>query len=170
MKTLKITTDNKISIVDVDFKDFRSIQQAVGGYFETVKTRKMWDYFKAPVIMLVDEEGLIKGLSCNAVASAFYGIEEHGCMIAGDAIFGEAIKYLKRGMKVTRKGWNGKKQYIQLATGISYVSAEGELVNCEHEAIGNKAVAFVGTSGVQLGWLASQADMLAEDWVFVNAI
>lgn len=50
MKTLKITTDNKISIVDVDFKDFRSIQQAVGGYFETVKTRKMWDYFKAPVV------------------------------------------------------------------------------------------------------------------------
>lgn len=39
MKTLKITTDNKISIVDVDFKDFRSIQQAVGGYFETVKTK-----------------------------------------------------------------------------------------------------------------------------------
>ena len=36
MKTLKITTDNKISIVDVDFKDFRSIQQAVCGYFETV--------------------------------------------------------------------------------------------------------------------------------------
>lgn len=88
MKTLKITTNNKISIVDVDFKDFRSIQQAVGGYFETVKTRKMWDYFKAPVIMLVDEEGLIKGLSCNAVASVFYGIEEHGCMIAGDVIFG----------------------------------------------------------------------------------
>lgn len=88
MKTLKITTDNKISIVDVDFKDFRSIQQAVGGYFETVKTRKMWDYFKAPVIMLVDEEGLIKGLAYNTVASTFYGVEEHGCMIAGDAIFG----------------------------------------------------------------------------------
>lgn len=30
----------------------------------------------------------------------------------------------------------------------------------------NMAVAFVGTSGVQMGWLASQADMLAEDWVF----
>lgn len=36
------------------------------------------------------------------------------------------------------------------------------------EAIGNKAVAFVGTSGVQMGWLASQADMLAEDWMFVE--
>ena len=40
MKTLKITTDNKISIIDLDFKDFRSIQQAIGGYFETVKTKR----------------------------------------------------------------------------------------------------------------------------------
>ena len=30
------------------------------------------------------------------------------CLILG----GEAIKYLKRGMKVARKGWNGKRQYI----------------------------------------------------------
>ena len=82
--------------------------------------------------------------------------------------FGEAIHKLKAGQKVARKGWNGKKQYIQLATGISYVSADGELVNCEHDAIGNKAIAFVGTSGVQIGWLASQADMLAEDWIVVK--
>lgn len=78
--------------------------------------------------------------------------------------FGNAIEVLKDGGKVARKGWNGKKQYIQLATGISYKTADGELVNCEHEAIGNNAIAFVGTSGVQMGWLASQADMLAEDW------
>lgn len=82
--------------------------------------------------------------------------------------FGEALELLKKGKKVARKGWNGKKQYIQLATGISYVSADGKLVNCEHEAIGNKAIAFVGTSGVQMGWLASQADMLAEDWIKVE--
>lgn len=43
--------------------------------------------------------------------------------------FGEAIRRLKAGQKVARKGWNGKKQYIQLATGISYVTADGELVN-----------------------------------------
>ena len=82
--------------------------------------------------------------------------------------FGEAIRRLKVGQKVSRKGWNGKKQYIQLATGISYKSADEEIVNCEHDAIGNKAIAFVGTSGVQIGWLASQADMLAEDWVVVE--
>lgn len=90
--------------------------------------------------------------------------------LGGEATFsfGEAIKYLKRGMKVARKGWNGKKQYIQLATGISYKIADGDIVNCEHDAIGNMAIAFVGTSGVQMGWLASQADMLAEDWVFAE--
>lgn len=82
--------------------------------------------------------------------------------------FGEAIKYLKRGMKVARKGWNGRNQYIQLATAISYKSPDGEIVNCNHDAIGNNAIAFVGTSGVQMGWLASQSDMLADDWVFVN--
>ena len=82
--------------------------------------------------------------------------------------FDEAIKYLKRGHKVCREGWNGKKQYIQLATKISYKTADGEIVNCEHNAIGNQAIAFVGTSGVQMGWLASQADMLAEDWMFAE--
>lgn len=79
--------------------------------------------------------------------------------------FGKAIQLLKEGKRVQRKGWNGKNQYIELATGISYKKADNEIINAEHESIGNKAIAFIGTSGVQLGWLASQADMLAEDWI-----
>ena len=43
MKTVKVTTDDRISIVDVDFDDFRSIQKAIGGHFETVKERMMRD-------------------------------------------------------------------------------------------------------------------------------
>lgn len=82
--------------------------------------------------------------------------------------FGDAIKYMKRGIKVKRKGWNRKNQYIQLAKNISYVTSDGSVQNCDHDAIGNMAIAFVGTSGVQMGWLASQADMLAEDWVFAE--
>ena len=78
--------------------------------------------------------------------------------------FGEAIEAAKNGARIQREGWNGKKQYVELATCISYKDADGEIVNCTHDAIGNKAMAFVGTSGVQMGWLASQADMLAEDW------
>lgn len=82
--------------------------------------------------------------------------------------FGTAIRYLKCGKKVQREGWNGKNQYIELANNISYKNANDEIINAEHTAIGNKAIAFVGTSGVQMGWLASQADMLAEDWKLVD--
>lgn len=78
--------------------------------------------------------------------------------------FGEAIELAKQGKKIQRAGWNGKNQYVELATRISYVNASGETINADHDAIGNKALAFVGTSGTQVGWLASQADMLANDW------
>ena len=82
--------------------------------------------------------------------------------------FGEAIIAVKEGKKIQREGWNGKSQYVELATCISYKNANGEVVNVEHDAIGNNALAFVGTSGVQLGWLASQADMLANDWRVIS--
>lgn len=83
MKTVKVTTDNKISIIDVDFDDFRDIQRAIGGHFETVHTQLMEDYFKDTLlIMLVDEEGRIKDLPINPVGCTLYrGI------IAGDLIF-----------------------------------------------------------------------------------
>ena len=87
MKTLKITTDNKISIIDVDIDDHNALRQAVGGYVEAVHTGVMYEYFKAPALMLVDEEGLLKGLPINKVASHFYGYQNHGQIIAGDAIF-----------------------------------------------------------------------------------
>lgn len=88
MKTVKVTTDNKISLIDVDFADFKSIQQAIGGHIETVRTQLMADYFgDASMIMLVDEEGLIKGLPINALGSALYDTPRHGCPIVGDLIF-----------------------------------------------------------------------------------
>ena len=82
--------------------------------------------------------------------------------------FGLAIEAAKKGHRISRAGWNGKGQYVELATRISYTGADGETVNAEHDAIGNRALAFVGTSGVQMGWLASQADMLADDWTIVE--
>lgn len=82
--------------------------------------------------------------------------------------FGLAIEAAKMGKKIARAGWNGKNQYVELASCISYKNAAGEVVNVDHCDIGNKALAFVGTSGVQMGWLASQADMLADDWRIVE--
>ena len=79
--------------------------------------------------------------------------------------FSMAIEAAKKGKRIARKGWNGKGQYVELAKAISYKSPTGAVVNA---AIGNQALAFVGTSGVQMGWLASQADMLADDWEIVE--
>lgn len=81
--------------------------------------------------------------------------------------FGQAISAAKRGCKIAREGWNGKGQFVELASSISYKTPAGGIINAEHAAIGNQALAFAGVSGVQLGWLASQADMLAEDWKIV---
>ena len=82
--------------------------------------------------------------------------------------FGKAIDLLKEGKKVSRKGWNGKNQYIELASNISYKNADGEIININHKTIGNKAIAFVGTSAIQIGWLASQSDMLSDDWGLIE--
>ena len=143
-----------------------------GGYwYWDVEKETIMMHTKDGKIMDIRETEVVEYTTLNICSDEWIFADETNCpQLGGETTFGfsDAIKYLKRGLKVARKGWNGKKQYIQLATGISYKSADGEIINCEHEAIGNMAIAFIGTSGVQMGWLASQADMLAEDWVFAN--
>lgn len=90
MKTLKISADNEISITDVNFDDFKSIQKALGGHFETVHTAKMSNYFQKPVIMLVDEDGHFKNLSLNRFGSWMYDMPRHGSPILGDVLLAEA--------------------------------------------------------------------------------
>ena len=82
--------------------------------------------------------------------------------------FGEAIQAVKNGERCARSNWNGKGQYIELATSVSYINAKGDGINVDHNTMGNKAIAFVSNQGVQLGWLASQADMLSDDWYIVE--
>lgn len=108
MKTLKITTDNKISVVDVNFNDSKAIQQAIGGYFENVKALKLWDYFKAPVVMIVDEEGVIKDLPVNTIGCYFYNISRHGCPIVGDMILGLLV-----GPDITGLGDRDAEQWME---------------------------------------------------------
>ena len=83
--------------------------------------------------------------------------------------FGKAIQLLKEGKKLQRSGWNGKNQYIELARHTSYTTINNErIVGGIHHEIENLVIIFVGTSGIQVGWLASQADILAEDWRVVE--
>lgn len=138
-----------------------------------------WDEEKQTIIMHckdgkeldIRETDRVEYTLTNLLSDEWQFADEQNCPELGGINtmnFGEAIKYLKRGMKVKRQGWNGKNQYIELASSISYVDPKGAIINAEHDAIGNRAISFVGTSGVQLGWLASQSDMLAEDWVFAE--
>lgn len=69
--------------------------------------------------------------------------------------FGEAIRLLKAGGKVARKGWNGKGMYLYLYT----------FVIPARDVILEPCIVMLTAQGRhQPGWLASQADMLAEDW------
>lgn len=97
----------------------------------------------------------------------FHGKENEQTMAAAEPDtfdFGEAIRRLKKGARLARKGWNGKDQYIEIAVNIRYSSPRKNAIHAIHEDIGSAAVAFVGTRGTQIGWLASQSDMLADDW------
>ena len=79
--------------------------------------------------------------------------------------FGEAIEALKRGERVTRPGWNGKGMYLVLVNQITTWADRGEM-----EALPvNPAIWMRTATGEwQPGWLASQTDMLAEDWMIVE--
>ena len=103
----------------------------------------------------------------NILSDEWIYADGRNCPILGGEAtfsFGEAIKYLKRGMKVARKGWNGKGMYLFLADG------EG-LTSC-FSASDFKCTSSVCMKTAQnticVGWVASQADMFAEDWVFVK--
>ena len=90
--------------------------------------------------------------------------------------FGMAIIALKRGDAVARKGWNGKGMFLTLQNGST---VDGTMMRNEpaKNYYGNSKVhiaphidmkAADGTYVV--GWLASQTDMLAEDWEIVKPI
>lgn len=85
--------------------------------------------------------------------------------------FGQAITELKAGNKVARTGWNGKGMFLFLVPGSTFqvnrppllgIYPEGTTIDyCPHidmKTADNKVVP----------WLASQADVLADDWVLVE--
>ena len=84
----------------------------------------------------------------NVLADDWMYADETNCPVLGGnqkrMSFGEAIKMAKLyGKRIRRRGWNGKNQFVELATCISYKNAEGDVINAQHDAIGNAAFAFV---------------------------
>lgn len=81
--------------------------------------------------------------------------------------FGEALTALKDGQKVSRDGWNGKGMFLFLVPGSTFkvnrppllgIYPEGTEINyCPH-------IDMKTADGKIVPWLASQTDVLAEDW------
>ena len=79
--------------------------------------------------------------------------------------FGLALCELKAGRKVARTGWNGKGIHLELQVPDTHSKMTSPYI-------------FIDTTGLQtdneaapksrVPWLASQTDMLADDWVAVN--
>ena len=91
--------------------------------------------------------------------------------------FGQAIEAMKRGKRVARKGWNGKGMYIWVMPGSTIRNCPN-IADPHLQAISDAnggTVTFTGsirmktaTGEVLTGWLASQTDMLSEDWCIVE--
>lgn len=89
--------------------------------------------------------------------------------------FGQAIEALKAGQKVSRAGWNGKgmwlvlvpgREAVEFSEGSPYMKAgltHGEIL----PHIDMWTVNAEGRRAMLPGWLASQSDMLAQDWAIV---
>lgn len=103
------------------------------------------------------------------------------CEVGQGMSFGDALKALKAGQRVARTGWNGKVMWLSLscapggdaAAGRREIAAENFWSSNNSEYArqnGGSAVVLpcitmkTATGEILMGWLASQTDMLAEDW------
>ena len=86
--------------------------------------------------------------------------------------FGDAIRHMKLGRKVARTGWNGKGMWLIYVPGseaLLFPDTPYSIALRKPEVQINPHIDMLTADGkMQPGWLASQTDMLAEDWVLVE--
>lgn len=77
--------------------------------------------------------------------------------------FGQAIEALKSGQRVARAGWNGKGMWVRRVD--LYTDSEFRVREID-PCVGTwlPFLAMKTVDGGIVPWLASQTDMLAEDW------
>ena len=85
--------------------------------------------------------------------------------------FGQAIEALKNGKKVARVGWNGKGMFLYYVPVGAYAPCTeiaASLVNENGLVEYGAYIAMKTVHGNVVPWLASQTDMLAEDWIIIE--
>ena len=105
--------------------------------------------------------------------------------------FGQAIEALKEGKRVAREGWNGKGMFIfeRPADELEYsfiekvkslpqsvkdflrnkaLSTEGSFSDLPKIKFGAYLCMYAADGSIVNGWLASQTDMLSNDWCILD--
>lgn len=85
--------------------------------------------------------------------------------------FGEALDQLKAGKRVSRSGWNGKGMFLYLVPANSYPAQTGAAKAYWGEQAVVPYGAYIAMKTAQenvVPWLASQTDVLAEDWIALD--
>ena len=77
--------------------------------------------------------------------------------------FGEALFALKHKRKVQREGWNGKGMWLELQVPDEHSKMTLPYIYMEYP-VGHVAY----PNGCRVPWLASQTDILAEDWLVIE--
>jgi len=78
-----------------------------------------------------------------------------------DMSFSEALRALKHGKKLARVGWNGKGLWLELQRPDAHSKMTLPYIFMSYPDDATN------TPGARVPWLASQTDMLAEDWMLV---
>jgi hypothetical protein len=87
--------------------------------------------------------------------------------------FGLAIEAMKKGFKVGRAGWNGKGMFVYYVPAASYPAARNAMQTMvgifKNDMVPYRDYLAMKTVDNQVvPWLASQTDMLANDWSIVQ--
>lgn len=80
--------------------------------------------------------------------------------------FGFAIEAMKKGHKVARKGWNGKGMFLKYVDPWEY-SIKTPIVYSKIMAL-DPWIGMKTAGDTFVPWLASQSDVLSEDWVIIE--
>lgn len=81
--------------------------------------------------------------------------------------FSEALHNIKNGSRVQRAGWNGKGMFVFLVPGSTFIVSRPPLLGIYPEGTKVDYHAHVDmrtADGTIVPWLASQPDLLADDW------
>lgn len=85
--------------------------------------------------------------------------------------FGQALDAIKLGKRVARSGWNGKNMFLYLVPGSQFAVNRAPLLGIFPEGTQvtyHPHIDMMTAQGYVVPWLASQADLLSEDWVQVG--